>query len=97
MPDTLTKNERAVLKSALQTGGRLRFETWTHRGTRVDIVNIPGAHATFTGITQGAFDLAITLEARGYIEFVSHIRGDGGEVKFYKLTEAGTARAKRVR
>lgn len=84
MRDTLTKNERAALKSAKATGGRIRFETWAHNRTKVEVVD------GVTVVTQLTFDLQITMEARGWLTYVC-------APKCFDLTEAALARAGRIR
>lgn len=84
MSDSITNNERAALKSALATGGQIRFETWGHNRCQVAVVD------GVTVVTQLTLDLSMSMESRGWIE---HVRAP----KVFKLTPAGAARAGRIR
>ena len=84
MSNSITKNERAALRSALATGGNIRFETWGHNRCQVSVVD------GVTVVTQLTYDLSLSMQSRGWLTYVR-------KPHVFKLNAAGTARAKRIR
>lgn len=84
MSNSITPNERAALKSALATGGHIRFEIGGKRHPTITVVE------GVTVVTQSTLDLQMSMESRGWLIYV-------GPPHLYDLTSAGTTKAKRLR